>query len=97
MTFPDPAEENGIGVLFDEGEPEEILDLGAVDFLRPVPLEGIEGFNQWEARPSHQTVDTTALTGVCFLFDEALQELQVGPVFGGGLFGEGLVMLADKG
>src|SRR3977135_2378839 len=41
---PDPAEENGIGVLFDKGETEEILDLGAVDFLGPVPVERLEGF-----------------------------------------------------
>lgn len=54
VTFPDtdPTEKNGIGVLFDKSETENILDLGAIDFLGPVPLERIEGFDEREARPS---------------------------------------------
>ena len=99
MTFPDtdPTEENGIGVLFDKGEAENILDLEAIDFLGPVPLERIEGFDEREAGQSHPAFDATTLTGLCLAFDEPFKKLQMGPMLGGGLLGEGLVVLADKG
>ena len=45
----DQAEENDVGFVFDELETEEVLDLEAVDFLRPVPAEGVEGFDERES------------------------------------------------
>ena len=45
----DQAEENDVGFVFDELETEEVLDLEAVDFLRPVPAEGVEGFDEGES------------------------------------------------
>jgi len=32
-----------------ELETEEVLDLEPVDFFRPVPAEGFEGLDDWEA------------------------------------------------
>src|SRR3569833_1068735 len=38
------AQEKHIGLLLDELEMEQVLDLGPVDFLRPAPLKLIQGF-----------------------------------------------------
>ena len=45
----DQAEEDDVGFVFDELEAEEVLDLEAVDFLGPVPAEGVEGFDERES------------------------------------------------
>ena len=49
--FPDAieAEENDVGFVLDKLETEEVLDLKAVDFLRPVPAEGVESFDEGKA------------------------------------------------
>jgi len=41
----DIAEQDGVGFLFDELQAKEVLQLRPVDFLRPAPVELIEGFS----------------------------------------------------
>lgn len=49
----DPAEKDDVGVVVEEGQAQEVLHLGTVDFLGPGPVEGIEGFNAREAGDIH--------------------------------------------
>jgi hypothetical protein len=49
MSFPQSrgaAQEKHIGLLLDEVEMEQVLDLRPVDLLRPTPLELIQGLEQ---------------------------------------------------
>ena len=42
------SQEDDVRLVVDELESELVLDLETVDFLGPVPAEGVEGFNDWE-------------------------------------------------
>ena len=41
----DAAHEDDVGFVFEEGQAKEVLHLGAVDFLGPVPVKLVEGFD----------------------------------------------------
>jgi len=47
-------------VIAHELEAEEVLDFEAVDFFGPVPSEGIEGFDDWEACGFDTPEDSTS-------------------------------------
>jgi hypothetical protein len=44
----DVADEDDVGIFFDECQTEEILNLQAVDFLRPGPVEPLKGLEARE-------------------------------------------------
>jgi hypothetical protein len=80
------AQEDGVGFLFDELQAEQILDLCSVDFLRPAPVELIEGFEDREARKTDAPLQTAVFAPIDFALDEPLQIIQMTPLlFGGGL------------
>ena len=65
-----PLRKMALRLLFDEVRAEEVLDLRPVDFLRPAPLELIEGFGEREAGEA----DTLRKTLVFALGDLALDQ-----------------------
>ena len=81
----DQAEEDDVGFVLDELETEEVLDLEAVDFLGPVPAEGVEGFNDGEAGGLEAPGDGAVGAQGGFAFDELGEVVEVSDrVFGGG-------------
>ena len=97
FTDADHAEEDDVGMIVNELEAEEILDLEAIAFLGPVPAEGIEGFDDREARGLDAPGDGTVGTQGGFAFDELGEVGEVGDgVFGSGC-GQRLAMLLEEG
>ena len=47
----DQTQEDDIGFVVDELQPEQILDLQAVDFLGMIPVEGVQSFDDFEPQP----------------------------------------------
>ncbi len=93
----DETEEDDVGFVVDELEAEEILDLQTVDLLGPVPAEGVEGFDDGEARGLDAPGDAAVGAQGGFAFDELGEVVEVGQgVFGGG-GGEGLAVLSEEG
>jgi hypothetical protein len=95
----DEAEEDDVGVVLDEVEAEEVLDLEAVDLLRPVPAEGVEGLDDREAGGLDAAGDGAVGAQGGLAFDELCEVVEVGEgTFGGAggqrpavFFGEGHV------
>ena len=84
----DRAEEDDVGLLGDEAETEEVLNLEAVDLPGPVPLELLQGLEDGEAgRLDAAFDDALAALGVLAL-DQAAEVLDMIPVAGGGFAGE---------
>jgi hypothetical protein len=50
LAHADAADEDYIGMVFEEGHAEQVLDLDAVDFFRPAPVEAGQFLPQGEAR-----------------------------------------------
>ena len=93
----DGAEQDDVGVVMDELEAEEILDLEAVDLFGPVPSEGVEGFDDGEAGGLDAAGDGAVGAQVGFAGDELGEVVEVGDgVFGGG-GGEWLAVLFEEG
>ncbi len=67
------------------------------DFLGPVPVELVEGFDEGEARSGEAAGNTAILAALAFAFDEAAQILHGGPLIAGGLIGQGLMLFLDEG
>ena len=91
----DGAQEDHVGLLLDEVQTEEVLDLRSVDFLRPAPLELIEGLLHREARPSDALRETFILAAGHLALDQALQVIEVPPALLGGGLGEFMVIRTD--
>ena len=66
---------------------EEVLDLEAVDFLRPVPAEGVEGFDQREACGFDAASDGTVLAQGGFAFGEFGEVVEMGEFLARGFGG----------
>jgi hypothetical protein len=96
LAEPDTAEKDDVGLVFEELESEEVLDGHAVDFLGPVPLKLLEGFDDGEPRHSDFALNGAVPTGVDFSAGEVLEVLDVCPVVPGGLIGRSLVMLVHE-
>ena len=97
FTEPDGAEQDDVGVVLDELETEEVLDLEAVDLFGPVPAEGVEGFDDGEAGGLDAAGDGSVGAQVGFAGDELGEVVEVGDgVFGGG-GGEWLAVLFEEG
>lgn len=93
----DGGDEDHVGVVLDEAQAKQVLDLGPVDLLRPVPVELIEALEHREARQSDAPLDAALFAPVGLALDEPRQKLDVGPLLGSGLLRQGFEVLAHKG
>src|SRR3569833_1767330 len=91
------AQEKHIGLLLDELEMEQVLDLGPVDFLRPAPLKLIQGFKQREASHPDASLETLVIPMGDLPHHEALEVLEVTPTLIGCGLRELEVVVADVG
>lgn len=82
---PDAAEKNDVGPVFDELRTKQVLDLQAIDFFRPGPVELIQGFDQGQAGQFEAALNGTVLAVVGFTLHEGVRIMYVGPVVLGGL------------
>src|SRR3569833_2881029 len=73
------AQEKHIGLLRDELEMVQVLDLGPGDFLRPAPLKLIQGFKQREASHPDASLETLVIPMGDLPLHEALEVLEVTP------------------
>jgi hypothetical protein len=92
----DAAKKDDIGFIIDEPEPEEVLDVEAIDFLGPTPLKLVEGFEDRETSKPDSALNRAVVAGTDLPLSEAVKIVQVGPVMCGGLLGKGLVMFLDE-
>ena len=90
------AEEDRVGLLFDEVQAEEILDLRPVDLLRPVPLELIEGLDEREAGPADALIEALVLAAGDLALDQVLQVLEWSPTAVRRRLGELMVVGAQE-
>jgi hypothetical protein len=95
LTQPDATGKNDIRFLGNEAEAEEVLHLGLVDLLRPVPAELVEGLDHGEARGAHSAFHGALLAHGTLAVEEALEELEVGPRGGRRFLGQRGVMRGD--
>src|SRR3972149_3462286 len=91
----DVGDEDDVGVLLDEAQAEQILDLESVDLLRPAPIELIEGLEYRKAGETNPPLDTAVFSPVGLAFDEPRQILDVSPLLGSGLLCLGFKVLAQ--
>jgi len=93
----DGAEQDEVGMIFNELEAEEVLDLEAVDLFGPVPAEGVEGFDDGEAGALDASGDGAIGPLRGFPFDEPGEVVEVAEgAFGGG-GGKRLAVLFEVG
>lgn len=99
MCFPEAyaAQEDCVGLLLDKVQAEQILDLGPVDLLRPVPLELIQGFREREACAADALREALVLAPGDLALDQALQVVEVSPLLFGGRLCEFMIMGAYIG
>ena len=97
--FPTPTKprKNDVGFVLDKLETEEVLDLKAVDFLRPVPAEGVEGFDEGKASGFDAPGDGTVLAQGGFAFGKLGEVIEMGEFLARGLGGQALAVLPDEG
>lgn len=93
----DAAEKDDVVAVLEEVEAEEVLDGGPVDFAGPAPVELIEGFEDGEVSGLDAAFGGAVHAQMAFAFEEAGEELEVGPAVLGGLCGQGVVVFADPG
>jgi hypothetical protein len=78
-------------------EPKEVLDLEAVDFFWPVPVEGVECFKYGETRQFDAALDGAVTPQVYFGLGKFREILDMGPVFLDCMLGGGIVLLQKRG
>src|SRR5271163_539948 len=97
FTEADEAQEDDVRLVMDELETEEFLDLETVDFLGPVPAEGVEGFDDREPRGANAPGDSAVGMQRGFALNKLGQVVEMGDgVFGGGGC-QGLAVLLEEG
>ena len=79
MRFPeaDGTEEDDVTLVGQELQAEEVLDLEAVDFLGPIPVELFEGFQHREAGGLHAQLDGVLESLLVLAVDEAAQVIDM--------------------
>ncbi|KAG0184244.1 hypothetical protein DFQ28_011524 [Apophysomyces sp. BC1034] len=90
---PDATEEDYVGVLFDEVQAKQILDLQAIDLAGPIPFELIERFEHRETGERDAPSDTAILAMMCFTLDQMGQVVDMQPMLGRRVGGQCFVML----
>lgn len=84
--------EDDIAVLRQERQAEEILHLGAIDFLGPVPIELVEGLERREASGGQAARDGQLLSAQRFALHQPRQIIDMGPLLVGRLGRQGPIM-----
>jgi hypothetical protein len=84
-------------MVFQEGQPEEVLDLEPVDFLGPVPVELFQGFQHGKAGGDHTPSHRAVYLPQGLPFHQAAQVIHRRPVLLGGLVGQTLIVLLHIG
>ena len=95
MRFAQPhaAQKHPVGFVREKGQAEEVLHLGAIDFLGPAPVELVEGFDAGETSGGNAALDGQFLPALRFGLDEPSQVIHRGPLVLGRLAGQGRVLL----
>ena len=93
MPEPHSAHKDHVGFLREKGQAEEVLHLGAIDFLGPVPVKLVEGLDAGEAGGGNTALDGQLLPALGFAVDETSQIIHMGPLFLGRFAGQSRVML----
>lgn len=91
----DSADKDHVGLGRHKGQAEEVLNLGAVDFLGPVPRELFQGFEDGEAGGGQAPLQSPLIARCTLRVQEACQVIDMGPVLPGSLGAQGLVVLVD--
>jgi len=92
----DATQENNVGFVADECQPEEILNLQPVDFGWPVPSELIQGFDDGEAGFFDQPLNGPLLALMGLPLHQVGQIVDVVPTLVGGLFGDRVEMVTTN-
>ena len=93
----DGPQKDDIGFLCQELQPEEVLDLEAIDFLGPVPAELFEGFDDRKAGGFDAQLDGVLEPLLVLAVDEAAQVVDVAPGLLGSLLGQfGILGLEER-
>jgi len=95
FSQPHGSQKNRVGFLGKELEAKEVLDLEAVDFLGPIPLELFEGFQNGETRGLEAALDGVLEVLLILGIDEAAQVFDVAPGLLGGRLGQFVVLGFD--
>ena len=72
------SQEDDVRLVVDELEPELVLDLETVNFLGPVPAEGVEGFDDWEPGGPDASGDSAVGVQGGFALNELGQVVKMG-------------------
>ena len=96
FTQADGAQEDGVGVVFQELQTEKVLHLELVDFLGPVPAELFEGFDDREAGGFDPQPDGVFPALLVLAVDEPGQVFDVSPRLAGGLLGQFVVLSLEE-
>ena len=73
----DTGDEHDVGVLGDELQMEEVLDLRTVDLGGPAPVELVEGLHHGEAGLQDATLDAAILAGGGFACEQLVEVVDV--------------------
>jgi hypothetical protein len=94
---PHAAHKNHVGFLWEKGQAEEVLHLGAIDLLGPVPVKLVQSFDQGKASRRNPPSDATVLVPLALAFDKPSEVLPMTPLLASGLSGEGLMVFTNEG
>lgn len=97
LSQPHPTDEHNVGVGLDEVQAEKVLDLCAVDFLRPRPVELIQRFDHGQACRLDPSFHAATVARVDFDFCQLSQILNMCDVLTGRRLGKWFVVLGDGG
>ncbi len=89
-------DEDDVAVVSDEVQAKQVLDLSAIDFGRPVPVELIHGFLHREARQLDAPLHAAILSPGRLASDQFAQVVDVRPALVGRGLRERLVVLAHE-
>ena len=97
MSFAEPnvTQQDSVGFLADELQTEQILQLRTVDFLRPAPVELIEGFEHGEAGEADTTLRAAVFAAIDLALHEPLQVLERRPPLFNMVIWRGMTRLTD--
>ena len=84
LAQPDVGNEQHVGLVGDELQTEQMLDLGPVDLLRPAPIELVDGLEHREAGQPHPALHTAVFAPAGFTFGQPRQIVEVRPLLGSG-------------
>ena len=87
------AHEHHVSLVRHKGQAEEVLYLGAIDLLGPVPVELVEGFDAGETGGGHSPFNGELLAPEGFAIDQSSQIIHMSPLFLGRFASQSRVVL----